>query len=250
LTVNVKSIKIPGGFPEAWLGALRVLVLASLLGLPLAAASFFDDGEKLFMQNKPLEASALLESAVKQDPQNEKAWLELGIAYQQLKRYDEAVAALRKGASVAVQYRHLFYYNLGNVYFTQGRNNFADDMYSQALAANDAFSPAYLNRANTRVNLQNFPDAVADYTRYLSLEPASPKRPSIEKVVAIINGKLAEAEQKKQAAEAAKQAEADRKQALLNDISSSLKAAADDTKSLSAGAENVQGYNEDFQLEQ
>jgi tetratricopeptide (TPR) repeat protein len=214
------------------------------------AVSFYEDGEKLFMDNKPLEASALLESAVKSDPKNEKAWLELGFSYQQLGRYDDAITALRKGLENSAQYRHLFYFDIGNVFFAQAKNSFAEDMFTQAIGADDSFASAYLNRANARIRLQEFSDAVADYTRYLALEPESPKRPAIEKVIGIIGAKLADAEKKRQAEEAAKKAEDDRKQALLNEISDSLQAAAEDTKSLSLGSENVLNYSEDFQLEQ
>jgi tetratricopeptide (TPR) repeat protein len=232
------------------LGSALLPVLLVFTAARIGAVSFYEEGEKLFMENRPLEAAALLESAVKSDPKNEKAWLELGFSYQQLGRYDDAVATLRKGLENSSQYRHLFYYDIGNAFFAQGKNSFAEDMFTQAIGANDSFASAYLNRANSRIRLQEFGDAVADYTRFLALEPESPKRPAIEKVITIIGSKLADAEKKRQAEEAAKKAEEDRKQILLNDISASLQAAAEDTKSLSLGSEDVLNYSEDFQLEQ
>jgi tetratricopeptide (TPR) repeat protein len=199
------------------------------------ASDFFDRGEALFVQNKPRDAQPLLESALNDDPTNEKTYLYLGIIYQQLGDPQKAIDILKRGLDVATAHKDLFYYNMGNDYYTRNDFKSAEQVYGQALAANKSLSSCYLNRANARLQLKDFTGSLADYVLYLQLQPQDPQRPNIEKVIALLR-KTMDDQQKAQAAEAAKQ------QALMDEVLKSLNNAGDDTKNLSV--ETIKGQTD------
>jgi tetratricopeptide (TPR) repeat protein len=231
---------------------LHILPLAFLFFASrgvLGAQNAFAKGEELFMQNKPGEALEFLEAAAAEDPAHVQAFLYLGIAYQQLDRPDDAIAAYRKILPRAGAETARVAYNLGNAYFAKGSASFARQYYSQAIEADSAYASAYLNRANTLIKTGDLKEAIGDYESYLTLEPRSAKRPQIEKLIAFIRDEFAAEERRRILAEEAARLEAERRQRLLDEVSASLQAAADESESLSAGTEDVQGYDGEFELE-
>jgi tetratricopeptide (TPR) repeat protein len=219
------------------------------------------------MANRPQEALGFLEAAISQDPARIRAYLYLGIVYQQLDRADDAVAVYRRALPRAGDETSRVAFNLGNIYFRLGNAEYADEFYTQAIGADNAYGPAYLNRANLRIKTGELAGALEDYGLYLSLEPRSPKRAQIEQLCTLIRAEFAaeerrrimaeeEAERQRQRAEAeaerqrilAEEAEA-RRQALLRELSASLQSAAEETRGASAGSEDVQGYDGEFELE-
>jgi tetratricopeptide (TPR) repeat protein len=228
---------------------LFVIGLGLLAAGSGAAQSNFNRGEELFMMNKPREALVFLENAVAEDPAHVTAFHYLGMVYQQLGRIDEAIAAYRKILPRAGKETARIAYNLGNAYYMKGNTAFAEQFYTQALEEDPVFAPAYLNRANTRVKGGALKTAVADYELYLSLEPGSPKKPEIERLIAFIREEFAAEERRKLLAEEAAREDAERRRRLLEEVSASLQSAADDSRGLSSGAEDVQGYEGEFELE-
>lgn len=228
------------------------VILGLLLGLILSGAPLnadaFKDGLELFMRDKSNEAIALFQKALREDPKAEKPYLYLGLCYWKDARLDEAIAILRRGQALNGELAYAFAYNLGNCYYRQGKNAFAEDLYSEALGKLSSHAESYLNRANARMNQKKYNEAIEDFERYLSLAPASPKRPDIERVVALLRESQAETDRKKAEAEREKAAEEARKLKLIEDVTNSLKDAAADTQSLSAGAEGAQGYDDESQL--
>ena len=219
--------------------AMKHVIAASVLLLAAAAlfgaSEFFDKGEALFVQNKPRDAAPLLESALNEDPSNEKVYLYLGIVYQQLGDVQKAIDILKRGLGIATAFKDLFYYNMGNDYFFRKDFTAAEQMYTSAIDSNKGLDGSYLNRANARLQLQNLDGALADYTLFLQLAPQDPQRPSIEKVMALIR-------QVQDDKEKARQAEAAKQQALMNDVLKSLNNAGDATKNLSV--ESINGQND------
>jgi tetratricopeptide (TPR) repeat protein len=231
---------------------LAVGAFAALISAGAAAAGSFDEGERLFRENKPAEALPFLEKAVQEPGTDERAWLYLSDCYQLLNppRLDDASAVLRKGLTLATRYKSLFYFNLGNVFVLQGKNSFAVDMFSQAIELDGSYAPAALNRANSRLSVKDYAGAGADYKRYLVLDPGSAQRSQIEALIKRLDAGLAEADRQAAAAEAKKQAEDAARQQLLDQMSASLKAAADETTSISAGAGDVQGYGDELKIDE
>jgi len=214
-----------------------------------AAPSPSEEAVRLFLENKPREALPFLEEASKSPSASEDIRLYLGLAYEQLGRRDEAIAALKKGLPYAKDYPYLFQYGIGNSYFAQGKMAFAEEYYGLAIAAKPEFGQAYLNRANARLNQGKYDDALADYGRFLLYEPSSPKRPEVERIMEAIRGLFAEQEAIRKAEEAARQAEEQRRKELLAEIERSLRDAAAEMTNLSGGSEDVKGYEDEFTLE-
>ncbi|MCX7025392.1 MAG: hypothetical protein NT080_12385 [Spirochaetes bacterium] len=229
--------------------ALAAFCLTVTVSGALSAADLFQECERLFMENKPREAAAILEQAVRTSGVDEKAWLYLGISYQQLSRLDDALGAFRKGVAVSVRYRHLFYYNMGNCYAAQSKNAFADETYGQAVLERPDYPPSYLNRANVRLKLGRIHDAASDYTTYLALDPASPQAESIRKLLALLSDDIDAEEQAKADAEAKRIAEEEARKALLDALAQSLKDSAGNTTNMTGGTDGPQGYVDDLQLE-
>jgi tetratricopeptide (TPR) repeat protein len=254
------------------------IFLAAVLTGAGAQESGFKRGEELFMANKPREALGLLEAVIAQDPGHVKAFLYLGIIYQQLDRLDDAIAIYRKILPRAGTETARTAFNLGNIYFRLENMEYAEQFYTQAIEADSAFAPAYLNRGNLRVQRGELAEALPDYDLYLTLEPRSPKRPQVEQLCALIRSEFAAAERRRIIAEeeaererirVAEEAErqrilaeeeaerqrilaeeaAARRQALLREVSASLHSAAEETLGSSAGTEDVQGYDGEFELE-
>jgi tetratricopeptide (TPR) repeat protein len=229
---------------------LAVAAFAALASLGPAFAGSFEEGERLFREDKPGEAAPLLEKAILDPGADERAWLYLAASYIQLGRLDDASAVLRKGLGQSLRFKALFYYDLGNVFVLQGKNSFAIDMFSQAAEIDGAYAPLFLNRANARIAVKDYAGAGADYRRYLELEPGSAQRGNIEEILKRLDRGIAEVERVAAEAEAKKQAEESARKELLDRMSASLKAAADETTSISAGAGDVQGYGDEIKLDE
>jgi tetratricopeptide (TPR) repeat protein len=242
---------IPGGNMKA--NCFEKICCAAALWLCgagfIPAQANFTRGEALFMENKPAEAVRYLENAVAEDGAHVLAYLYLGIVYEQLDRPGEAVAVYRKILDRAGDLTAHVAANLGNVYFKMGDTAGAEQCYTRALEADPGYASASLGRANTRLKAGSLRPALADYELYLSLEPRSPRRSQIERLIAFVHSEFAADERRKLLAEEAARAEAERQRRLLEDVAASLQSAAGDSQGLSTGAENVEGYEGEFELE-
>jgi tetratricopeptide (TPR) repeat protein len=220
---------------------LAAAFLLAAASLP-AASALFEKGSALFVQNKPAEARPLLEEALADDPSNETVYLYLGIVYQQLGDPDKAITILKRGLNIAMLHKDLFLYNIGNNFFSRGEFTFAEESYTAAVAANRTLPVGYLNRANSRMKLEKYEDALADYLLFLQLAPQDPQRPQVEQVVLLLQEHIA-----KQATLA--QAEADRQKALMNDVLNSLTNASDDALNLRVETLPINDDVEDVDIE-
>lgn len=250
------------------LSFLSLLFPSLLLG-----ETFFESGEKLFLENKPEEALVMLEAALGEEKNNEKLYLYLGIIYEQIGEYEKAVSILDLGLSGAEKYRETFLFNLGNNLYLIEDYEKAEKQYTEVIKENPGFSPGYLNRANTRMKLEDYRLALTDYRRYLSLRPSAPQKKEIEEVIRILTQNIAEEERKKAEAEQAakrkaeeeklrKEEEARRKeeerkraeeekrkqQELLNKVLNSLENAELDTSGKFADSETIEDFEQDLDI--
>jgi tetratricopeptide (TPR) repeat protein len=231
------------------LGLLFCAPLFSQTEADLFRMGDFARGEDLFLRNKPGEALHFLEPVCSADPANIKAGLYLGMAYEQLNRIDDAIGVYKKLLPRGGSQTALIAYNLGNAYYRRGTATFAEQFYTEAIKADPAYASAYLNRANTRIRTGSLKEAIPDYESFLSLEPRSPKRPQIERLVTLLREEFTTEENRRIVAEEAAKQEAERRQKLLEEVSASLQADAVETQGFSAGSEDVTGYDGEFELE-
>ncbi len=253
--------------------ALLILILLLAPAAGAFAIDFFVEGERLFRENKPAEAAPLLLQASSQENTDPRVFVYLGLCYQLLGRYDDAVTTFMKGTSARGSDKRILFLNAGNVYYLSESFTEADQMYTRAIAADTAYAPPYLNRANSRLKLEQIENALADYSMYLILDPASPQKTQIQQLMALLSGeitarqeaarlaaealKASEEEKARLALEAAERAArleaerlaaAERYKKLLDEVSSSLQS-VDEATTLSAGSENLMEYNEEGELE-
>jgi tetratricopeptide (TPR) repeat protein len=155
----------------------------------------FARGEDLFMHNKPEEAVSCLENAIAEDTAHVKAFLYLGIVYEQMDKTDDAITVYRRILDRAGDLTAYVANNLGNVYYKTGSTAEAESLYTQALEADRVHASAYLGRANARLTNGSLRDAVADYEQYLLLKPRDPQKEVIEELVAYIKSEFTETEE-------------------------------------------------------
>lgn len=220
-----------------------------------SSLDYFAEGERLFRLNKPADAIPMLFQASQMNGTDPRVFIYLGLCYQQTGKYSDAISTFMKGTSAPGTDRKALFFNAGNVYYAQQLYAEADAMFTRSVGLDSAYAPAYLNRANARVQLAKFSEAADDYRTYLVLDPATWQSDSIRQLIDLLSREIAlrkDEEAKLAAAQAAEEAEkaaaAERYQRLLDEVSSSLQSVTD-ASTLSAGSETIMDYDEEGQLE-
>ena len=243
---------------------LYLVTILVLIGTAFAGAqSLFERGEDLFLRNKPQEAVPLLEQALEAEPRNATIYMYLGVAYEQLGRRDKAVEILRQGVETAREERDRMFLTMGNNLRFIEQYSGAERSYGEAISANSLYAPAYLARANLRVEMEKFEPAVEDYEIFLNLRPQSEHRPEIERMIALLRDKIEEnarqaaeeAERRereeelaRREAERRRQEEEERQKALLDSVLNSLQGSSEETRNMSGGSEDIQELEEDIDI--
>jgi tetratricopeptide (TPR) repeat protein len=197
------------------------------------------------------------------EPQNEQAYLYLGIAYEQLGQRDKAVEILERGVELADDNRDRLYFAMGTNYWSVEQFEAAEQSYSNAISANSMYAQAYLGRANTRVKMEKYEPAVEDYQIFLQLRPDDERRPQIEELISLLRDRIEEqkriaeeeeARRKRQEElarreeERRRKEEEERQKALLDNVLNSLEGASEETQNLSGGSEDIQELEEDVDI--
>jgi predicted TPR repeat methyltransferase len=105
-------------------------------------------------------------------PDYVEAFLNRGIALEQLKRFEEAVASYNQ-AIVANPMEAGIFYNRGNALFRLRQFGEAVASYDQAIALKPNHEDAFYTRGNALFRLRQFGEAVASYDQALALRPDS-----------------------------------------------------------------------------
>jgi tetratricopeptide (TPR) repeat protein len=174
----------------------------------------FDQGEVFFMLNEPEKALPFLERAYRAQPSRIEGALYLAMAYEELEKFDDAIAVYRAILPTGGDKTALIACNLGNIYFRRGNNTLAEQSYTAAIRADTSYAAAYLNRANTRIRNGSLREALPDYERYLQLNPNADQRPQIERLINLIKETFAIEEIRRLMAQESSRADTERQQAL------------------------------------
>lgn len=202
--------------------SLAAVFLLVVGWLPGWGQTVLEEAEQLFLWNRPAEALPKFQQALMLDGKNEKIYYYIGYCYMQLKNSAKAIETLQRGLTVATALKADMLNKIGLNYYLIGDLTLSEKYYSQALAESGVLSDAYLNRANSRMDLKAYKDAIEDYRAFLRLEPNSGQRPNIEKLIALLEQ------------DAADQA------ALVQNVLDSLKNASTDAQTNSAGVDDFQ----------
>jgi tetratricopeptide (TPR) repeat protein len=200
-----------------------------------------EEGEKLFLDNKPGEARPLLEAALNEEPGNERLYLYLATCWDLLGDPNRAITILRRGLEFALEYKDLFYYNMGNDYLRIEEYTVAEEMFTSAVTANRKLSEGYLNRGNVRLRLSDFQGALTDYELYLQMKPNAAQAEPVQKVTDLLRAMLAAAETKRKL-------EAEKQKALLSEVLNSLSNASEDAKNASVESIRIKEDSEEIDI--
>jgi tetratricopeptide (TPR) repeat protein len=210
----------------------RMLRFVFFVAGVVACAGPLDEAISAYQYNEPVKARSLLEEALGSDPSNAKIYYWLGVVYYQLGDPAKAAAILQRGLPVSGDMRPQFYHFLGACAAKAGDQQQAEKMFSEAIAADQAFATPWIDRANTRVNLEKYQGAIGDYTMYLKLAPASRQRAAVERMIALLSDSL----QKQEAVERDRK---ERERALMEQVLNALKNASEDARNLSTKSDRV-----------
>lgn len=220
------------------------------------------------------EAIPLLRLTTQQDPEHRiEAIRLLAHALEQTGKVEESERVLRDGVAddtIKPTEKSRIAFDLAALLQRNQRIEEALESYTVALSEDGAFAPAYLNRANLRVERGAYGEALSDYELYLALRPQSQQRPAIEQMMALLNEsieaerirqeeeerrlaaeeearRIAEEEQRKREEEEQRLA-AERRQQMLNSVLESLGSAEDETESFELEGEEIREYEEEIDI--
>lgn len=175
MKTKIKKILIP------------VLLLAGVF--QCFASDLYDRAFSAYKSNKPKEAQTLFMQLLEEEGPDASVYNYLGVSFYQTGDFEKSINAFEKGSTVPFANRALLYFNAGNSAFALNDFFRAEKFYTSSIAADDRYSSSYLNRANTRVKLEKFKEAFADYDSYLKLEPETSQKDSIQAMMKLIEKK-------------------------------------------------------------
>lgn len=104
------------------------------------------------------------------EPKNAEAWNNLGIAYGNLKRYNDEIEAYRQALRINPEYAEAWN-NLGIEYRKLKRHNDAIEAYRQAIRINPEYASAWYNLGIAYDNLNRHNDAIEAYRQAIHISP-------------------------------------------------------------------------------
>ena len=258
--------------------ALRrfLALLLFLVAVPLVAdqpGDLWDRAVDAVQHRRYGEAMPLLEVMLERNADDVRALTTLAAVYEMDGRTAEAERLLRGSMddtrrSNTVRGRAAF--ELAALLARQEAPQEAVAIYTTSLEYDSALVPVYLNRANLRVKLGEYPDAVRDYERFLALRPNTSQRESIEAMIALLRESIqveeerrAEEERRRQeeeearriAEEARREQEErerrvaeERRQQMMDSVMESLGSARDDARATQADREGIIDFEDDLDL--
>ena len=253
-------------------GLRRRLALTGLIVLALnaGASELFDQGAEALLYNRPREAATIFERVIVDEPVNGRAYLYLALSYEQLAMFERAITTLQRAESLPGVDLSVVRFNIGNNYLHLGDAAKAHAAYTAAIESNTRAVDPHLNRANINVSREAYTEAIEDYNRVLGLAPDHRQRPQIERMLALLVDHV-EAERVRAEQEAQRQADEERRRhedearrlaeeqrqreeaearrrALLNNVLDSIRTSADETENLSAGSEDLDTIDDEFDI--
>lgn len=147
-------------------------------------------GERLFRENKPLEAAPILEKEIEENIASKSAYNFLGLCYYQTNDYENSIRVFEQGLSVSGTDKKILSFNLANTYYAAKDFNQAVKYYSLSYSADSQFSGALLNRANSYLNLSDYENALSDYKNYVNSFPEKQNIPTVKKMISALEKKI------------------------------------------------------------
>jgi len=124
-----------------------------------------------FQEAKKYErAVADFSRALAINPGYAEAYNRRALVFYEVRDYDKAIADFSSAARIDPEYAEV-YYNRGNVYYDAGAFPEAEADYSRVIALDSTRAETFYNRGNVRARLGSVAEAINDYSRAISLDP-------------------------------------------------------------------------------
>ncbi len=137
---------------------------------PTIPQNYYDVAVLDLQSNRYAEATTMLETYLRVNPQNGKAHLLLGLAYRTQKQPVLAIAQFKQALALSPDLPMAHYY-LGTAYEDQGNPKAALEEFKKELKTNPRFYDAYWQAGNIELTLQDFKAAEAFFRQGISLRP-------------------------------------------------------------------------------
>lgn len=158
------------------------------------------EGGMLFTHNKAREAIPLLEAEIAGGNASGDTYNYLGLSYFQIGEYKKSIEAFDNALKSPSTNKVTILYNKGNSYYALRDYSNAAKCFTSCIEIDRTFAKAFLNRANSYLQLKRYIESISDYTNFLKLDPKNPQRVKIIKLIGLLKE-----EQKRLDAEAAAQ---------------------------------------------
>ena len=171
LTYIILKIFPPSGW-NGWENTVKARANAARM----SAKKHTDSAVVLMQANRADVAVQELEQAIEADSTFGAAWANLAVINMRAQRPDVAEMQLRKAITLDKNAAHMYCYNIA--YACEERGDTAEAMawYSESIAADSSFAPAYCAVANLYLLNRRPNDALQVLVRFQRLNPESPDR--------------------------------------------------------------------------
>lgn len=144
----------------------------SKLGKEYRSLPLSEQGSKAFLAKSFAEAAALFQEALRADPGDFRAWANLGLAYERLWKFQNAVDAEKEAVRIAPGYAN-GWNNLGVAYL--GLNNWNESIAAlkEAVRLQPDLADAWSNLGVALINAGRVEDAIGPLNTAVGLSPTS-----------------------------------------------------------------------------
>ena len=150
---------------------VALLVLAGgWLRYSRAYTLYYRWGDLLLSQNRPVEAIAEFQRAIRVKPNYVPAHLALAYAYSLIPNYVQAEAELKRVLELDPQDTTALY-NLGFIYLNEQRTNEAREIFKQILTADPQSARAHFGLGATFAAERHYDEAIREYSAALQINP-------------------------------------------------------------------------------
>ncbi|MFC1624177.1 tetratricopeptide repeat protein [Candidatus Omnitrophota bacterium] len=127
-------------------------------------------GNAYYNMGREEEAIALYKKALEIDPDNEEAYFNQGVIYDSTNRNKEAISSYKKAIEINPDYADA-YHNLGVAYNSINRNKEAISSYKKAIEINPDHADAYNNLGVAYNSINRNAEAIASYKKAIEINP-------------------------------------------------------------------------------
>ncbi|MGD0077610.1 MAG: tetratricopeptide repeat protein [Sedimentisphaerales bacterium] len=134
------------------------------------AQLFYRKGLKELWQENYVAALTFFQKAKEKNPQDANAWFQLGVCFDELGRWQEAIEADKQAIKIKPGFAEA-HCNLGNAYRELGRYRDAIESYKQAIRIKPDDALAHSNLGVAYGNLGRYQDEIESYKQAIRINP-------------------------------------------------------------------------------